>query len=99
MTLNRTKEYIKRGKHRTSPILRKSDISNHPDNKIDQDFPGFPHGHSTESIIKPENETDEKTADVNNMDGEKRTKDTTPIDESLSDGSGGAFSAVEEVKE
>src|SRR5205085_798893 len=30
-----------------------------------------PHGHSKENIIKPENEIDEKLADVDNMDGEK----------------------------
>lgn len=55
-----------------TPLLDKNDIPKNPDNKIDQDFPGFPHGHSVEKIINPSTSTDRKTADIGNKDGEKR---------------------------
>jgi len=66
------------------------------DNKIDQDYPGFPHGHSNEDIINPKSKEDQQTADVDNKDGEKMHREE--IDEAKSDGSGGAFHATEEVK-
>lgn len=67
------------------------------DNKIDQDYPGFPHGHSNEDIINPKSNEDQQTADLDNKDGEKMNREE--IDEARSDGSGGAFNATEEVKE
>ncbi|MFT3683270.1 MAG: hypothetical protein QM791_23630 [Ferruginibacter sp.] len=96
MMSTRSKYYTR---SRKTAALKKSEIKNHPDSKIDQDFPGFPHGHSSENIIKPETETDKKLADIHNKDGEKIDKKKYPVDESFSDGSGGAFNATEEVKE
>jgi hypothetical protein len=54
------------------PIIDKNEIPVHPDNKIDQDFPGFPHGHSAEKIINPSTSTEKKVADTRNKDGEKK---------------------------
>lgn len=54
------------------PIANKHEIPAHPDNKIDQDFPGFPHGHAAEEIINPSTSTDKKVADTRNKDGEKK---------------------------
>jgi hypothetical protein len=56
-----------------SPILKKEEIRQNPDNKIDQDFKGYPHGTAKEEIIKPETEQEKKIADLDNKDGEKRT--------------------------
>ncbi len=52
-------------------LLDKNDISKNTDSKIDQDFPGFPHGHSVEKIINPSTSAERKIADIDNKDGEK----------------------------
>ena len=72
-------------------------MSNNPDQNIKQDFHGFPHPPSSKKQIHPVTDTDKVIATVGVKDGEKRNKDE--IDESKSDGSGGAFEATEEVKE
>lgn len=75
---------------KTEPIKDKEDVAKHPDNKIDQDFKGYPHGNAKEEIIKPETDEEKKIADVDNKDGEKvyKKKET---DEQDSDGSANAF--------
>jgi hypothetical protein len=99
MITNRNRQYFAGRKQRNAqPIKRKEDVQKSNDNKIDQDFPGFPHGHSKENIINPINEKDKRTADVYHQDGEKTNPDPA-IDESFSDASGGAFEATERVKE
>jgi hypothetical protein len=52
--------------------LTKKDIQQNPDNRIDQDFPGYPHAPASKEIIKPETEVEKKIADTDNKDGEKR---------------------------
>ena len=59
-------------KNKTRPITKKEEVRDNPDNKIDQDFKGFPHGHAKEEIIKPETDQQKKISDVDNKDGEKR---------------------------
>lgn len=59
-------------KNKTRPITKKEEVRDSPDNKIDQDFKGYPHGHAKEEIIKPETDEEKKIADVDNKDGEKR---------------------------
>ena len=54
------------------PITKKEEVKENPDNKIDEDFKGYPHGHAKEQIIKPETDEEKKIADVDNKDGEKR---------------------------
>lgn len=49
---------------KTTPITKKSDVENNPDMHIDQDFPGYPHGHSKDEIIKPKSKTQKKTAGI-----------------------------------
>lgn len=49
---------------KTKPITKKSDVENNEDMHIDQDFPGYPHGHSKDEIIKPKSKTQRKTAGV-----------------------------------
>ena len=34
------------------PMTKKEDVESSNDPKIDQDFPGFPHGNAREGIIK-----------------------------------------------
>ena len=58
--------------NKNRPITKKEEISQHPDNKIDEDFKGYPHGPAKDETIKPATENEEKVADLNNKDGEKR---------------------------
>lgn len=54
------------------PITKKEEIRDNPDNKIDQDYQGYPHGPAKDQIIKPQTDEEKKIADVDNKDGEKR---------------------------
>ncbi len=56
----------------TEPIQQPEEVSQHPDNRIDADHPGFPHGQASEENIKPETATEKKTAQVGVTDGEKK---------------------------
>lgn len=88
-------------KKATDPMKDKEDISKSNDSKIDQDFKGFPNGNATENTINPSTEEEKKTAAVNITDGEKVNKNSKnkDIDESESDGSGGAFGATENMRD
>ena len=59
-------------KNKTTPITKKEEVRDNPDNKIDQDYKGYPHGQANERVIKPETNEEKKIADVNNKDGEKK---------------------------
>ena len=59
--------------NKAKPITKKEEVMDSPDNKIDEDFKGYPHGNAKEEIIKPETEEEKKIADIDNKDGEKRT--------------------------
>jgi hypothetical protein len=48
----------------TTPIKHKVDVQNSNDNKIDEDFKGFPNDPSKESVINPKTPTERKTAQV-----------------------------------
>ena len=76
---------------RSDHVIKKDEIANHPDNKIDQDFKGYPHGPAKDETIKPETENDKKTSDIDNKDGEKRVYKKNETDEQDSDGSANAF--------
>lgn len=80
-----------------NPLVDKKDIPTNPDNKIDEDFPGFPHGNATEKLITPKTDLEKKVAGVNITDGEKINKDAGETDEAQSDASGGAFEATENM--
>jgi hypothetical protein len=99
MKTKRFQQYLdtKRGK----AMENKSDVATHSDNKIDQDFEGYPHGQAKEKVIKPETATEKKTAAVNVKDGEKMENTTGKKgrDEQYSEGSGGAFAGTEDVKD
>lgn len=53
-----------KAKGKTRPITKKEDVQGNPDNRIDQDFPGFPHAPAKENIINPKTEEQKKTAAV-----------------------------------
>ena len=59
--------------NKAKPITKKEEVRENPDNKIDEDFKGYPHGLAKDEIIKPETEEEKKIADIDNKDGEKRT--------------------------
>lgn len=75
----------------TRPITKKEEVQQSNDEHIDQDFQGFPHAPAKEEIINPKTKEEKLTANV-----EKNTQ-TTSFDEDLSDGSGGAFDATENI--
>lgn len=80
--------------------VKKMDIPKHPDNKIDQDFPNYPHYPGKDEIINPETSNEKKIADVDNKDGEKINYDRNErTDEGNSDGSANAFERSEGVEE
>ena len=85
----------------SEPPMKKKEIATNSDNKIDQDFPGFPHGKSTEQLITPKTDEEKKVAAVNIKDGEKVNKNDAKkeTDESQSDGSGGAFNDTENTRD
>ena len=58
--------------NKAKPITKKEEVRENPDNKIDEDFKGYPHGQAKDEIIKPETEEEKKIADIDNKDGEKR---------------------------
>ncbi len=78
----------------TDPVKKKEDVQKSNDEHIDQDFTGFPHAPAKENIINPKTEEDKA---ISGVDGENNTQSDT--DESESDGSGGAFSATEDISD
>jgi hypothetical protein len=76
---------------KTHAIREKDEVRKNPDNKIDQDFTGYPHGPAKEEIIRPRSRRQKETADTGNKDGEKRSYRRPEIDEQESDGSANAF--------
>ncbi len=74
------------------PIKNPKEIIDHPDPKIDQDFPGFPHGTARKELIRPVTGQQKKTAAVDVTDGEKMSdEEKEKINEQQSDGSASAF--------
>ena len=76
---------------KSKPITKKEEIRQNPDNKIDQDFNGYPSGPAKDETINPKTKDEEKIADLENKDGEKRTYKKNESDEQDSDGSANAF--------
>ena len=74
-----------------NPIREKEEIKQNPDNKIDQDFKGYPSGPATDKTIKPQTKQEKQIADLDNKDGEKRIYKKSETDEQDSDGSANAF--------
>jgi len=77
--------------NKSDPIKNKEEIKQSPDNKIDQDFTGYPAGPAKDETIKPKTKDEKKIADLDNKDGEKRIYKRNETDEQDSDGSGNAF--------
>ena len=63
----------KETKPANTPMENKEDVKNNPDNKIDEDFSGFPDGEAKESTINPKTPTERKTAQVDT----KKVKNTS----------------------
>ena len=82
---------------RTDPIKKKEQVKTSKDKHIDQDYAGFPDSPAKEQVINPKTTQEKKVAAVDTKDGEKTDRYKKEIDEQESDGSGGAFSATEEL--
>jgi hypothetical protein len=78
-------------KSKSNPITKKEEIAQNPDNKIDEDFKGYPHGSAKDENIKPKTKQQKDIADIDNKDGEKRIYKKNETDEQDSDGSANAF--------
>jgi hypothetical protein len=76
---------------KTTPITKKEEIKQNPDNKIDQDFKGYPSGPAKDETINPKTNEEKKIAGLTNKDGEKRVYKKNETDEQDSDGSANAF--------
>lgn len=76
---------------KTNPIRNKEEIKQHPDNKIDQDFNGYPSGPASDETVNPKTKEQKQVADLENKDGEKRIYKKNETDEQDSDGSANAF--------
>jgi hypothetical protein len=44
-------------------MQREEEVAQSTDNKIDQDHPGFPHGQSSEQMIRPRSAKDQQASD------------------------------------
>ena len=77
--------------NKPDPITKKEEVKQNPDNKIDQDFNGYPSGPAKDETIDPKTKDEKKIADIENKDGEKRIYKKTETDEQDSDGSANAF--------
>jgi len=91
---------------KNTPITQRQDIQNSSDNRIDQDFPGYPHAPSKEELIKPGTKEQKETASLNVKDGEKiiqppNKKKGSRIKhgEEESDGSANAFEGTEQIQD
>ena len=76
------------------PISQKEEVTENPDHKIDQDFPGYPHGTAKEETINPKTKQEKKVAGTDMKDGEKiniQPGERKGIDEQEADGSPNAF--------
>lgn len=51
----------------TDPIEKKEDVQKSNDEKIDEDFPGYPHYPAKEDIMNPKNHTERVDANVENV--------------------------------
>ena len=92
MKNSRLRKYLEAKKAKNKPISQKEEIQNNPDNKIDEDFKGYPKGPANDDTIKPKTKEQKKVADIKNKDGEKRnTKKIKDFDEQESNGSANAF--------
>ena len=72
-------------KNKNGPITKKEEIRQNPDNKIDEDFKGYPHGPANDETIKPGTAEEKKVADLNNKDGEKMIYKKNKVNEQDSD--------------
>lgn len=48
----------------SKPMKQKEEVQKNPDEHIDQDFEGYPHHPAKREHIKPETETQKKTAGI-----------------------------------
>lgn len=72
MKTKRFQSYLQAQKNKaTSPLQSKKDVQQNSDARIDQDFPGYPNGISSDDMIKPVTAAQKKTASINIKDGEK----------------------------
>lgn len=49
----RFSQYLLKKRHNPSPIRKKEEIPANPDNRIDQDYPGYPGGNARDELISP----------------------------------------------
>jgi hypothetical protein len=68
MKATKTIKDTERKQGKTTPIIKKEDVQENPDHRIDQDFPGFPHTPAKEEVINPKTPRQKKVADTDSHD-------------------------------
>jgi hypothetical protein len=71
----------------TKPMTNKEDVATSKDNKIDQDFNGYPHNPSSERTINPKTAEDKAGANLKNKNYDNANQESV--------GSANAFEATE----
>lgn len=92
------KDPDQKGNNKAQPMKEQEEVQKNPDQKINQDYPGYPHPPSTEETIKPKSGMERKIADTHEKDGEKRNY---PEDQGKEEdnGSANAFEGTETVQD
>ena len=68
----RFSRYLEKKRQGNTDTVKKEDIAENPDHKIDQDFPGYPHGQGDEKLITPTSTEDKKKAGMNHPANNER---------------------------
>ena len=104
MQNKRLRKYLLQKEAKKKEVMKKDSVQSSSDQRIDQDFSGFPHAPSKEKVISPESSEEKKVAAVHTKDGEKENNPPAKMkalkkekDEQDSDGSANAFEGTERV--
>ncbi len=56
---------------KTTPIKSPEEVQQNPDNKIDEDYPGYPHAPAAKKQITPVTKEEKKSAGIKNKNSSK----------------------------
>lgn len=106
MQNKRLRKYLLQKEAKKKEVMREETVQSSSDQRIDQDFSGYPHAPSKEKIISPESSEEKKVAALHTKDGEKENNPPAKTkalkkekDEQDSDGSANAFEGTERVND
>ena len=74
MKERRFARYLQKRRHPGKAIETQEAVKANPDNHIDQDFPGFPHGTASEEVINPVSKNEKKVSRADKTAKENRVQ-------------------------